>query len=112
RIDDPVSAIGIGAFERDRRAALALFADDSISFVPTAQAGDDKALAGAIGVGDGFIRRGRVRLCEAFDLPVMLEDDFPRPAGELGSVLKIVSEAHSLGNNGLTRSCKAKPRPQ
>ena len=106
RIDHPVSAERIGAFEGDGSAGVALFADETVIWKATSQPGDDVALACAIGIGDGFVGRRRMRLCEAFDLPVMLENDLARAACEIGGVLEVVSEAHLIGNNGSAGRCK------
>ncbi len=90
RVDHPVSPAGLRNIEGDGVASLVFFADDSIAGEFFPEPGDDKPLAGAIGFGDGFV----IALGQPLHLPVLLRDERPGGARQLGREAKLVSEVH------------------
>ncbi len=98
-VDDPDAAVGVGGVEGDFEACLAFFADDAVGGESAAQGGDDEALAGAVGVGDGLGLCGGVGLGETFDFAVVVENDFARAAGEIDGELEVVLEGHWWGED-------------
>ena len=87
RVDHPHARAAHGLLVGDGGAEIILLTDDAIIGETTAQVGDDESLGGAVGLGDGFIRRGGVGFGQAVDLAEMLQHNPPRAPGHLDRIL-------------------------